>query len=136
MAVAKAIHKTDPLAVIADSFAKFNQLLQTARENQESLKNFESRFDAVVCRFNDTARGNNLPSSLVSFILLANSDIENCQRVPILAAAAPKANNLEDDANVLDRLKYEHVASIIRSSDMPRSADSATRPTAITAGDV
>ena len=128
--IAKKIHKVDPLSEVSECYDRFTKLLQTTRKSSESLKAFESRFNALVCRFNDTSdtQAPLLPESLVSFMLLANSNIDNNQRISILAASAPRPTD-EEDNTVLDKISYENVASIIRSSDNPTHQRDVTHDT-------
>lgn len=123
LAIAKAIYKCDPLSAITDTFSKFTSVLQTSRGSNETFRNFESRFDAAVCSYNSAAPSAKLPESLVAFILIGNSDIDDNQRVSILSAVAPKQQ--DNDANIgalLDKITYEDVASIIRSFDKPKAS--------------
>ena len=123
MAIARAMHKQDPLSVISDTYQKSSQLLQTTRGDQESFKNFESRFQAQVCRCNATSSSVKLPESLVAFVLLNNSRAENNQRVSILAAAVPKQSQTSSHSecsSVLESLKYQDVATVLRASDKAR----------------
>ena len=120
--VASCIHKKDVLSIVTDTFHRFLELLRTKQGDSESYKNFETRFDAQVCRLNATCSGSELPSALVSFLLLANSKIDSSQRVSILSAAAPIGTDVteQDGADVLSLLKYGDVASIVRACDEPR----------------
>ena len=93
MAVAKCIYKCDPLSVVMDTFNKFNGLLQTIRGNNESFVNYESRFEAAVCRYQGST--SSLPESLVGFIMIANARLEDTQRVSVLSAVAPRSEDGE-----------------------------------------
>lgn len=113
---ASAVHKKDVLSVVTDTFNRFLEVLRT-KQGTESLKNFETRFDAL----NATRSGSELPSALVSFIFLANSRIDTSQKVPILSAAAPIGSA---DANVSRQvpsmISYSSIASIVRACDEPK----------------
>lgn len=119
--VAEAIHKTDALSIVTDVYERFSSVLATKRSDNESLKNFETRFDAQVSKLHSITGDKKLPDSLVSFILLNNSNIENNQRVTVLASCAPKGNDATE--NVLESIKYDEIASILRSSDSPAKSD-------------
>ena len=125
MAIARAIHKQDSLSAITDSFAKFMQVLSSKCGDNESFVSFESRFDAQVCKYNATANDDTLPESLISFLLLANANIDDNQRTSILAAVAPKNSvdetNTEEDENAMKKINYKNVASIIRACDKPKA---------------
>ena len=77
--IAKKIHYVDPLSKVSECYDRFTKLLQTTRGSSESLKKFESRFNTLVCRSNDTSdtKAPLLPEALVSFMLLTKSNIEN-----------------------------------------------------------
>ena len=93
MAVAKCIYKCDPLSVIIDPFNMFNGLLQAIRGNNESFVNYESRFEASVCRYQGST--SSLPESLVGFIMIAKARLEDTQRVSVLSAVAPRFEDCE-----------------------------------------
>lgn len=96
LAIAKAIHRTDPLSAVTDTFSKFSAVLHAVGGETESLKNFESRFDAAVSGYNATAPSAKLPESLVAFILVGNARLSDSQRISIPSAAAPKASDSDD----------------------------------------
>lgn len=106
LAIAKAIHKVDPLSTISDTFQKFSTVLHTIRGNTESLRNFESRFEANICSYKSAASGAKLPGALTAFILLSNANLEDTQRVLILSAAAPKPGDVdENEESLLSMMK-------------------------------
>ena len=128
--VASAIYKQDVLSIVTDTFHRFLDLLRTKQGDSETYKNFENRFDAQVCKLNATCSGSELPSALVSFLLLANSRIDASQRVSILSAAAPigSGNTDRSSSHILSLLQYSNVASIVRACDEPKKPfQSATR---------
>ena len=53
LTLAKAIYKIDSLSKVTSIAQHFNELLTTTRNDHETLKNFEGRFEAQICRFND-----------------------------------------------------------------------------------
>lgn len=55
----------------------------------ETFKNFASRFEAHVSRFNAMSASSELPDPLVTFMLLTNANVDSGQRVSVLAAASP-----------------------------------------------
>ena len=119
--IASVIYKRDVLSVVTDTFHQFLELLQTKQGMNESYQNFETRFDANVCRLNTTCSGAKLPSAVLSFLLLANSRIDSAQRVSILSASYPTEQvNVDDDMkDILEQLSYDKVASVVRACDEP-----------------
>jgi len=135
--IVKVVHKRDPLAVVSEVYQDFTTVLGTKRGNSESFKNFESRFDSQVSKFNAHATTTKLPDSLVAFMLLANANVENNQRISVLAAASPKESDFENAATTeqfLESVSYSAIASIIRQCDKSSDPPSATpRPAPIPA---
>lgn len=120
--IAKTIFKVDPLSSLTDGFSKFQSLLNTRRGQSESFRNFESRFDAAVCKFNSSSTEDKLSPSLISFLLLANANVEDNHRISILAAASPHEDHNERSSDSdfeipKFSLSYETVATVIRSCD-------------------
>ncbi len=67
-----------------------------------------------------------LPESLTAFMLLANSNIDNNQRISILAAATSTGSFWNSalpmsDGDLLESVKYEGIASILRQCDKTSS---------------
>ena len=126
--IAKTIHKVDPLSAVTDAFQKFQQVLNTKRGQTETFRNFEQRFDSVTCKYNAANPNSPLPSSLTAFLLLANSGCDENKRVSILAAIAPRTDTKsKDDPDFTastSTIKYEDVASILRSCDSAASRSS------------
>lgn len=121
--VANAVHKKDVLSVETDNFHRFLDVLRTKLGENESYKNFETRFDAQVYRLNATCSGAELSPALASFLLLAISRITT-QLVSILSAAAPtvreQANAGTNNADILSQISYNDIASILRACDEPK----------------
>lgn len=65
--LALAIHKQDGISIINDTFQRFFQVLATKHGDSETYRNFETRFDASVCRLNASCPGSELPSAILSF---------------------------------------------------------------------
>ena len=80
------VHNRDPLSIVSTAYSDFMQLLNTKRGHNESCRNFESRFAAAVAKLRSHA-SEALPESLTALIFLANSNIDNNQRISVLAAA-------------------------------------------------
>jgi len=88
-AILKAMYKRDALAVVSDLYQDFINVLKNTRGQSESFKNFESRFEVTVSKFNSLSTVSKLLDARVSFILPANANADSGQRIPILAASAP-----------------------------------------------
>ena len=134
--VASVIYKADVLSVVTDTFRQFISLLQTKLDDNESFKNFETRFDAQVCKLNATLCGAKYPSALLSFMMLANFRIDSSERVSILSATCP-TEEISFDADmteILNKLTYEKVASIMRACDEPSRLTASRTPNEIWIG--
>lgn len=93
--IVKVTHKIDPLQFVSDVYLDFNSLISTCRGQNETKRNFETQFDAQISRFNSPNAGK-VPDALVPLMLLSISNIDDNQRVLILAAAVSNvvpANN-------------------------------------------
>lgn len=90
------------------------------RGADESFLNFESRFAAQVSKFNSHSSDAKLPEALTSFMLLANSNIDNNQRISILAAACPKEDSftgVPTTTDYLGKVSYESIATVVRQCE-------------------
>lgn len=114
--VASAIFKRDVLSIVTDTFQRFLDVLKTKQGETETFRNFETRFEAQVCRLNASCSGSTLPSALLSFLLLANSRIDSSQRVSIISAAAPVGSGTADATatDVLSLISYDSIVSVVR----------------------
>lgn len=70
--VVEARHKSDPLTLLSYIFAHFNKLISARSGDNETFKNIEGRFVALVFNFNLHDNNNNLPESLTAFLLLSS----------------------------------------------------------------
>ena len=82
---------------------------------------FEARFQAQVCKFHDAAGTKILPDSLLTLMLMKNAHLENSQRLSVLASVAPSDNEQLDSQALQSVVKYENVASFVRSCDAPKT---------------
>ena len=115
-AIVRGIHKRDTLSTVSAVYSDFISLLCTKRGEKESFKNFESRFEANVSKFNSHSEICELPESLTAFLLLANANVDNSQKIAVLAAASPKEAQCEQDATttaMLSAVTYTSVASVL-----------------------
>eukprot|EP00737_Agarophyton_chilense_P002823 gb/GEZJ01003247.1/.p1 GENE.gb/GEZJ01003247.1/~~gb/GEZJ01003247.1/.p1 ORF type:complete len:261 (+),score=26.29 gb/GEZJ01003247.1/:408-1190(+) len=99
--IVKAIYKRDSLSVVSEVYGSFVGLLQVKRGNNESLKNLELQFDAQASKFSGQSGLAQLPETLTPFILLANSVVDNGQRVSVFAAASSN-RTLFTDTTITD----------------------------------
>lgn len=74
-AIVQAIYRIDSLSVVKDSFPTFIALMYTTRSTRESVKYFESRFDAQVWKFNAKSVTSQLPESITAFMLLGKEAV-------------------------------------------------------------
>lgn len=86
--LAKAICKKDRLSLTTSISEELEKLVHTKRDHHEKLRNFESRFDAQVCRMHHLCCKKILPESILALLLMANSNVENSQRVSVLDAVS------------------------------------------------
>lgn len=124
--LAKAICKKDKLSELTNIAEEFSKVVQTKQGFNEKLKNFESRFDAQVCKLHHTCGKEVLPGAILVLMLMENSNIDNSQCVPILAPISPNDDRNdeeeedEEDNNRLYVIGYEKTSSLTRSSDNPK----------------
>ena len=123
-AILNAVYKRDALSTVSDVYQDFMNLLNLKRGTTESFRNFESRFEAQISKFNAHSDSSKLPASLTAFMLLANSNVDSSQRISVLAAAAPSS----DDSNsttedFLKAISYDSFASVLRHCDRSKTAD-------------
>lgn len=124
--VVSAIHKRDPLSFVTELYTDFNSLLSTRRNQNESVKNFETRFEAQLSRFKSHGAGS-IPDSLIALMLLSNAEIEDNQRVSILAASVNSLDSsitqTESVENMLSKVKYSSIAAVLRQCDRLKSTN-------------
>lgn len=137
--VAAAMYKQDNLSVITDTFQIFFHVLNARRAETKSFQNFETRFDAAVCRLKSSCNCSELPSAIVSFISLANAIMDGMQRISILAAATPIRTQVDPQrrtTEVLSYIKYNDIAAILRSSDQLKIQSVGNKQSKIPANDM
>lgn len=114
------IYQKDALTVVSEAYRAFNQLWNTRRGTNETMKNFESRFSAQVAKFNSKSTTTKLPECITALMLLSNSAINDAQRVSVMAAAAPSDENLNSQSSndeFLSAFTYQSVSSVIKQCD-------------------
>ena len=115
--IVNAVYQRDALSVISETFEGFNALLTTRRGHTETLKNFELRFSAAVTKFNSLSKTTKLPQCITALMLLSNANIDQSQRVSVLAAAALKNDSLNEDSSndaFLSAVTYKQLASVVK----------------------
>ena len=88
-AIVNAVCKRDALSAVSDVYRDYMALLNLKRGSNEMFKNFESRFEAQVSKFNAHSTVTKIPEALTALLLLANSNVYDSQRISVLAAASP-----------------------------------------------
>ena len=121
--IVDAIFKRDPLSVVTETYQTFNDLLNVRRSSNESFRNYESRFSAQVAKFNAHGKSLKFHESLLALMLLSSANLDNAQRVSILAAASRSSNapisasSSTPDEEYIKQIKYESVSSVLRQCD-------------------
>ena len=70
--ICKSVYKKDALTIFSNAYSDFQKLSSTKRGNNESFRNFESRFVAAIAKMNFSS-SKALLGSLTAFMLLSNS---------------------------------------------------------------
>lgn len=97
----------------------FKQLLSSRRQAKASIKTFESRFEAQLTRFKAHGSGS-IPDSLLALMRLSHDDIEDSQRLSILAASVHDVSLDNTDASAADimsKVQYSSIAVVLRQCD-------------------
>lgn len=117
--VVYAIYKREARSVVSDVYQNFMSLLNTPRGSTETFKNFESRFDAQISKLNASSGSVQLPEALTALMLLANSSIENGQRVSVLAATSTNSvlPSIAGTDEFIKEVTYEEIASVLLQCD-------------------
>ena len=117
--ICNALNKRDGLSVVSNAYTVFFQVLSTKRGNNETYRNFDSRFAASVANLNSQA-ANTLPESLTAFILFVYRNLDSNQRTSILAAATPQNTGTSENTStqqLLSSIQYDSIASVLRQCD-------------------
>ena len=78
--ISKSLYKKDALIIVSNAYSDFQNLLSTERGNNESFRNFESRFAAAIAKMKSHS-SKALSESLTAFMLLSNSNFDAHQRI-------------------------------------------------------
>lgn len=119
-AIVKALNKRDLLAVSKEVYGGFLGLVNTRRGEKEGFANFESRFQAQVAKLNSHFEDTGFLKALTVFLLLGKANIDNSQRISILAACAPSAETFPAGNSLVEALKLvscETGACIVRQCE-------------------
>ena len=125
--IVNAIYQRDGLSVVSEAYRVFNDLLDTKRGNNESMKGFELRFAASVAKFNAISESTKLAECLTALMLISNAHISDSQRVSVLAAAA-SASEVENVATAtneefLKSISYSSVSSVVKHCEGKRNGE-------------
>ena len=134
-AIVNAVCKRDALSAVSDVYRDYMALLNLKRGSNEMFKNFESRFEAQVSKFNAHSTVTKIPEALTALLLLANSNVDDSQRISVLAAASPGSG--ENDSTMdtyLQAIKYESIASVLRQCDQTGQQSGSASGSALHAG--
>ena len=131
--IINAVYKVDALSTVSLVFHELQTLLSTKRGANESFRNFESRFNAALCRYNSLGDSVSMSEPMAALYLLANANVDSSQRVSILASAASNLPNTDDSSTstatsgvslttdkLVSQVSYEGIASVLRQCDQPR----------------
>ena len=109
----------DASTIVDNAFSDFQHLLLTKRGNNESFRNFESRFASSIAKMKSYSSKAS-PESLRAFILLSNSNIDAIYRIKIRPSAtshdAESASSLISE-ELMDSVTYDPIASVLRQCD-------------------
>ena len=126
--ICKALYKKDALTIVSNAYSDFQNLVSTKRGNNESFRNFESRFTASIAKMKSHS-SNALLESLTDFMLLSNSNNDANQRISILASATShndvSASPLTNE-QLIDSVKYDPIASVLRQCDSRKTSSTDT----------
>ena len=131
--IINAVYKVDALSTVSLVFHELQTLLSTKRGATESFRNFESRFNANLCRYNSLGSSISMSEPMAALYLLANANVDASQRVSILASAASNLPTPTESTNstantsvsmttdtLVSQVSYEGIASVLRQCDQPR----------------
>lgn len=118
--IINSVYRRDFMSVISEAYDGFSILINTKRNDHESLKEFETRFSATVSKFNSFSTTTKLPQCITALLLLSNASIDHSQCVSALSAAAPVGTVFNDQASSDDFLQvvtYNQVFSIVKQCE-------------------
>lgn len=125
-AIGKALYKKEPLAVVSDVFKDFLNILKTQRNHTESVTNCESRFQVQLSRRNAQGSVFKISEYLIALAPLANADVDNNQKICVLANAdargsSPSSNHSRND--YVKAVSYEAITSVLRQCDKRKNSN-------------
>lgn len=91
-----SVYQRGFLSVISEAYEGFHNLLYTKRNENESLKNFETCFSAAVTKFNSLSDTTKLPQCVTALMLFSNAEVEHLQRLSCSNAAVPNGTLFDD----------------------------------------
>lgn len=126
-AIVASVHRRDPLSVVTGVYSDFSSVVSARRGDNESLKAFESRFEAAVSRFRSHGDAISVTEPLLALMLLNGSRISESQRISILAASVTTMPD-EQDFSILSGVSDPLPPVAGSSSDAPTPAAATTYP--------
>lgn len=132
--IVDALHQRDALSVVSNVIKDFQALVGAKRNENETFKSFENRFQALTSKFHAHGAELALGEPILAFLLIHAAGISDHQRISIVSSLS---SNLElgvkeedgkkkTDAAMITSIKYESVASILRQCERDRTQPAAT----------
>lgn len=129
--IVDAIFNRDPLAVLADMYAKLNYFVSARRRSNRLFSKYLLRLSALVSKLDSDKSSISHPEYITAFMLMASAVINDSHRVSIVAVAANdiaaeadvKASSCHSSADLVNNVRSETVASILRQREKPNSSN-------------
>lgn len=137
--VVAAIYKRDTPTVMSNVYGELIFLMTMKRNNNESYRVFDSRFNAQPAHFNSLATDASLPDSTSALMLLVNAAVDSSRCVSILAADGLSSDIVNPNSSTDDMLnlvQYESAATILRQCDHQPIHDASVRTTSSSSANV
>lgn len=119
-----AIDKIEQLQFVSDVYLGFNSLLSTCGHQNENMRNFQTSFEAQLFRCDAHIVGS-IPDALVALMLIGSPNVDDNQRLLILAATVTSFTVAEDTklgvTDMLSAVQYSSITSVLRQCDRKRS---------------
>lgn len=88
-AIVKVIYKCDVLSTVNGVYQDFIILLKMKRGQDEVFRNLKSRFKAYASKIDANSTSFRTPATLTASMFLANSNLDNSQRIAVLSTSVP-----------------------------------------------
>lgn len=117
-AIVEYVYKRDALFNVSDVYQNFMTLMDFKRGSAETFRNFESRFEGQVSKFNAHSDTSKIPTSPTALMLLANSNVDSGQPISVLDASTPTSdNNTKTTNEFFKTINYNSVAYVLQHMD-------------------